>query len=298
MKQRGASAAFTLLELLLAAAITAAMAAMMVAVVSGTLGLWRRTQDQVTTDAAAELILDYLERDLETVLFRSDGRPWLRCEGFDAALAAHGWLAAPVMKPAVNRLAADEVLGIGQARFGGSGLWLRFFTASEGVPVAVSYQLGRRAANGAPTPDPEGIRYSLFRDTEADEMTLATGYDVRNYDGAMIRPDAGRVVGTNVVDFGVWLYRPDGAGGWRRIFPRSDTDLSHEAVTLDEFPTRADVMIRVLTEEGAARLSALERGLARVPSSYAGREGEWWWSIAEAHSHVYVRRVIVRGGSG
>lgn len=298
MKRRGASAGFTLLELLLAAAITAAMAAMIIAVVSGTLSLWRRTQDQVTTDAAAELVLDYLERDLETALFRADGRTWLRCEGFDAALVRHGWLQALRMKPAVSRFTGDSALGIAAARFGCSGLCVRFFAASGGVPVAVSYQLGRRASNGAPTPDPESIRYSLFRVTSTDKATLATGYDVRDYEAAMITPDPSQVIGTNVVDFGVWLYRPDAAGRLQRIFPRLETDLTHEGATADAFPTCADVMIRVLTEEGAARLSALERGLAPVPPGYAGREGEWWWSLAEAHSQVYVRRVIVRGRSG
>ena len=52
------------------------------------------------------------------------------------------------------------------------------------------------------------------------------------------------------------------------------------------FPHVIDVMIRVLTSEGANALSAL-----LPPSGFT--PDEYWWEIAEKNSEVYTRRVKV-----
>jgi hypothetical protein len=62
------------------------------------------------------------------------------------------------------------------------------------------------------------------------------------------------------------------------------------------FPQVVDVMIRVLTEDGARRLDALEAGAGRLglrPAQYP-TDAEWWWGLVEANSEVFTRRIVLR----
>src|SRR5258708_39477583 len=68
---------FTLLELLVAVIITLVLAGLMLTVVTNTLNLWHRTQDNFSTSAQANLTLDMVERDLQAAIFRKDGGTWL-----------------------------------------------------------------------------------------------------------------------------------------------------------------------------------------------------------------------------
>jgi len=77
---------FTLLELLVAVAITLVLAGIMLAVVTGTLTLWHRTQDGFSTDAQAKLVLDMVERDFQAAVFRRDGSTWLAVDDLKKAL--------------------------------------------------------------------------------------------------------------------------------------------------------------------------------------------------------------------
>ncbi|MBI2515405.1 MAG: prepilin-type N-terminal cleavage/methylation domain-containing protein [Opitutae bacterium] len=325
---------FTLLELLVAVTITLLLAGVMLAVTIGTLNLWRRTQDDFTAAAQAKLALDLIERDLQAGVFRKDGvNTWLAADVIDtaAALDNHGWRTAARMKPATGeslRLVPETlnglVPGIAAARFGLSGVWLRFITTNVesggSLPVAVAYQLVRRPVSGSNTAasNPAEVRYSLFRSAVAVDTTLASGYDVTvlAYGSGSASPSATRTaatltnpntmdaLATNVVDLGAWLYVRDPAGALRRIFPATDADLSHgarddgTASDANRYPDVADVMVRILTEEGARRIEAMEQGSGALtrPADYA-TDAAWWWAVVEANSRVFVRRVERKGGS-
>ena len=60
----------------------------------------------------------------------------------------------------------------------------------------------------------------------------------------------------------------------------------------------ADVMVRILTEEGARIIGGMERGSGTLlrPTAYA-TDGEWWWAVVEANSRVVVRRIEIKGAS-
>ncbi|MDD3180438.1 MAG: prepilin-type N-terminal cleavage/methylation domain-containing protein [Opitutaceae bacterium] len=106
----------------------------------------------------------------------------------------------------------------------------------------------------------------------------------------------------NVIDFGLWLHGrrpgPDGrVATLQRIFPADADHLAHRAsaapATADPgtvFPEVADVMIRVLTDEGAHRVALLESGRLQRPAHYASNE-EWWWGVAEQNSVVLTKRI-------
>lgn len=322
---------FTLIELLVAVAITAVLVGLLLSVTIGTLNLWRRAQDNFTASTQAMLVLDYLERDLQAALFRGDGTCWMAVEIIDApgALASHGWLVSPRMKPAGAESArvlppesGGAEPGLEEARFGLSGAWLRFITThvetrttdrpGGSLPVAVSYQMVRRPVSGRVSATTAAeVRYTLFRSAVTATTTFASGYEVTgaDYDSGSPNPPAtraarsltnpstsGDAIATNVVDFGIWLYRRNEAGGLTRIFPTDADDSAHFARSRATFPTVADVMVRILTEHGAALVAAIERGGGAVtrPAAYA-TDAEWWWAEVEAHSRVVVRRIEVKG---
>ena len=324
-------AGFTLLELLVAVVITIILAALMLSVVTGTLTLWHRTQDRFSTSVQAALVFDLLERDLQAAICRRDSAAWM---GLDVtpdatSLSNHGWLIAGVMKPASassQRVLPDagdgQAPSLAEARFGLSGAWLRFITtngeADGSLPVAVSYQIARRPLSGSvASSNPASIRYALFRSAVSTAGSLSVGNDVLavGYRSNSVAPAAARnprtlmnpnnadALATNVVDFGLWFYVRDGVTGrLRRIFPADRADLAHvvreTSATPDEnkFPDVADVMLRVLHEEGASLLAEIEAGgITPIrPAAYA-TDAEWWWGVVEKNSTVFVRRIELKG---
>ena len=322
---------FTLLELLVAVTITLVLAGLMLTVVTNTLNLWHRTQDNISTAAQAKLVLDLAERDLQAAVFHKDGATWLAADVINnpGGLGIHGWLTpATSIKPATSEsqrlvpLTNGPTPVISEARFGLSGVWLRFVTTNVesggSLPVAVSYQIARRPLSGAITATtPADVRYTLFRAAVSTDNTFAGGNDVtaagyasgsgtpaapRNA-ATVTNPHSSDALATNVVDFGVWFYVRDATGALRRIFPADNNDTTHAAhdtgaaADANRFPEVADVMVRILTEQGAGLLAEIESGAGRVtrPAAYAS-DAEWWWGVVEANSRVYTRRVEVKGG--
>ena len=312
--------------------ITVLLAGLMLAVVGGTLNLWHRTQDNFSTAAEAKLVLDMIERDLQAAVFRRDSGTWLAVDvsNTPASLTIRGWLTAAAMKPAgsesqrlVPEAAAGATPSISEARFGLSGAWLRFISTNVesggSLPVAVSYQIARRPLSGGISAGTvAAVRYSLFRAAVSEQNTFTGGNDVTvaAYASASVSPAATRsdatltnpntvdALATNAVDFAVWLYVRDGTGGLRRIFPADNSDLTHSAhdtgaaPDASRFPDAADIMVRILTEQGATLLTEMENGSGRLrrPAAYA-TDAEWWWAVVEANSRVYTRRVEVKGGA-
>lgn len=325
--------AFTLLELLVAVTITLVLAGIMLSVTTSTLGVWTRTQNGFSKGSQAKLALDLMERDLHTAFYRRDGAnaTWLAVDVVNDAnlLVNHGWQSGSRMKPAgaqSRRIAPPAVTGIdatiSDARFGLSGAWLRFIgtnvESAGSLPTAISYQIVRRPVTGTnvSTTNAADVRYSFFRSAVSAENTFAGGYNVLGAaygSSAPTSPTAraavtlanphtgGDTLATNVVDFGVWLYVRESSGALRRIFPENDTDFSHAAsdgvapADAARFPEVADVMLRVLTEEGARLLDALERGSGFItrPAQFA-TDDDWWWAVVEANSTVFTRRVEIK----
>jgi hypothetical protein len=135
---------------------------------------------------------------------------------------------------------------------------------------------------------------------------LAAGYDLSGPSyamgstagGALAVPGIRQVLADNVVDFGVRCHASatdpgTGRAGLQQVFPAHGADLEYPAGARGSgegpraFPEVVDVMIRVLTDEGARQIAALEAGQLK---------GDWW-TIALAHSRVFTRRVLVRANA-
>ncbi len=123
-----------------------------------------------------------------------------------------------------------------------------------------------------------------------------------------------RVLADHVIDFGVRCHVRDenAAGGLRLVFPADDTgqltndgsarirsrlpgSTRGDSGNLDGvFPEVIDIMVRILTAEGAARLARLEEGSVEATAKYHRDFQEGWWGIALEHSQVHVRRIMLR----
>lgn len=294
MKRLRASAAFTLLEMLVAAAITAVLAGVMLTVVVNTLNAWSRTQGTLTTEAQAQFVLDQLARDLDGVVVRQDGAIWLAASlnNLEGAVAAGRPARVDIAATGVTEYPAQ----LRGATFGSGGMWLRF-TSSSGVlnssaaPAVVSYEIGRVRLNmSGDVP----FRYFLFRAESSPDAPFVGGYDL-NPEGtapvymAQLRElRLNRVIAENVIDFGIWFYARQADGTLRRLFPG---DAQGSAATFptaeSQFPDVADVVVRILTPEGGRLIQACESSASTAD----------WWETAMQHSKVFTRRVaLVRRG--
>jgi type II secretory pathway pseudopilin PulG len=136
--------------------------------------------------------------------------------------------------------------------------------------------------------------------------------------GNLLRPPLSAALADNVIDFGVRLYRREG-GDLRLIFPARPAALGALPVngvltnavppsaetqhlarsTTPEvgdyyrqaFPDFVEVMLRVLTDEGARLLAAYEAGHLQPPAGVT--PADYWWTLAEANSVVFTRRIVI-----
>ena len=84
--------AFTLLELLVAATITALLAGFLAVVVGDVAGFWSRTSGRLTTEAQARIVLDQLTLDLQSAHFEDDGNTWLAATVQNAPGGIPNWI--------------------------------------------------------------------------------------------------------------------------------------------------------------------------------------------------------------
>ena len=331
---------FTLVELLVASAITVVLAGIMVAILAQMARTWARASGGLTATQQAEQALDLLARDLQSAVLRRDGRVWLAATvqpdqsgAGDCGGTLGAWSPA-VRKPGwANPGTADSSLVLAPAsgriedcRFGMAGVWLRLVAdvpdrndtiSGISAPRAVSYQIVRRAVSAGAG---ASQRYALFRsevrsnadDSPARERSSwSVGFDVfaAAYNGTtgggnpgdagtVRRPRRDLLLANEVIDFGVRFHRTAADGTRRTLFPTGNGNLGFGATTDSSalppnptlasaamsygFPTEAELFVRVLTEEGARQIEALEAGRLSGPT---------WWAIAQAHSVVLTRWV-------
>ena len=345
-------AGFTLLELLLAASLTALLAALLLAVVSSTMDHWNRTAGRLRAAAEARLGLDQLAQDLEAAIFRADGKVWLAATVLPGTTLSGQWRPAAASTQGKPGNAHPGTLNLGassweDARFGVAGVWLRFSTAKADTdasatelptPVAVGYQIIRQNVTSSATSEQ---RYLLFlaevrrtKTTGGAAGVFESGYDLdpaaspataymspsgtTGDPGNLLRPPLGSVLVDNVIDFGVRLYVRE-KENLRLVFPATPASLGgvpaggtptqaapsaaeteHLARSVapaandayaHAFPDVAEVMLRVLDEEGARLLASYEAGRLHPPAGISS--ADYWWTLATAHSRVVTRRIAI-----
>lgn len=201
--------AFTIIELLVAITITAAISAMMVTIVTNVLGAWSRSSATLSTGNQARLILDQIAVDLQGAVLRnstdvsfaatiSSDQTGVNSGRGDANATSASWSGSDI-KPGDTAAPNGSLLlnptdrDITNYRFGQAGAWLRFFTvpadnssaalSDASAPRAVAYQIMRRQVGSGTAP----YTYQLFRSevrpygTNANTIgksTFTQGYDL------------------------------------------------------------------------------------------------------------------------
>jgi type II secretory pathway pseudopilin PulG len=305
--------AFTVIELLVATAVAIVLAGILIAVTRSALNLWQKSQNRSAANIQAKVALDFIVRDLQSAISRQNQSVFAVDIVAANSLGNNGWLlehTGPIKPDIVNIFTAeDEVAAsndpIGTSRFGRGGVWLRFLTTNlisdgssipgGGYPAFVSYQINRRSVVGSIEPtNTAPVRYTLFREVVSPSNTFDGGYAVTDYDTTLRRPDTDEALCDNVVDFGVWCYTRSGAN-LTALYPLGAQDSDFRS-TAEQFPDVVDVMLRVITDSGAAQLEQIEAGRVTRPHQY-NTDDEWWWAVVEAESRVYSSRVIVEGNA-
>ena len=166
LRRHSRSTGFTLVELLVASAITVALAGGMIAILAQVSRTWARASGGLTATQQGELVLDLLAGDLQSAVMRRDGRVWLvatvqpdQTGAGDIGGSMAKWT-SPIRKPGAAAAGTpDSSLDLAPAsgrledcRFGHAGVWLRFIahvsdtndtTSNTSAPRAVAYQIVR-----------------------------------------------------------------------------------------------------------------------------------------------------------
>ncbi len=119
---------------------------------------------------------------------------------------------------------------------------------------------------------------------------------------------------SNIIDFGIRAFliekNSNGTGNLKQVFPDTNASTGGGSPPYEyfatsnpnyrtsgktnqhyAFPEVIDVMIRILTTEGASAISAFEEGLIPSPKEFSAEE--YWWELAEKNSEVYIRRIRI-----
>lgn len=299
---------FTILELLVASAVSIILLGLFLMVSANILDVWGQSRDNLSSNAKARIILETLSRDLESAIIRNSSDVWLACDLLEDTRKSGNWEIGVKEKPtgaeSVKIDFEDPDSRTSDFRFGVAGSWLRFFgspvdasdTKSAGDINAIAYQIIRRKPHSLSSELDEG--YNLYRSVVSsyetnEEIKEDGGYFIDQFEGESYEGHAGEIISPNarssllardIVDLGFVFYQKDSSGQNKILFPIQGGKKIFR-VPADGIPTSAQVFARILDEEGVKQISAYERGL--VPTI----DPDFWWNTVTQFSTVYTKRV-------
>lgn len=204
--------------------------------------------------------------------------------------------------------------------------------ATLSAPVAVAYQIVRQPVTRGERAE---VGYVLFRSQVSPVRTFLSGYDLLSADyqtgspaptphseGELRVPLWESALATNVIDFGVRVSGRGPTGERQLLFPATEAGAPSQAnlhfvatavgssslpagwpeahAVRRGVPEEIEVMVRILTEEGARRLRALEYppdGRAPILPEGGVDGGDHWWRVAVENSYVFTWRITVEATS-
>ena len=308
---------FTLIEMVVALAVTAVIGYFFISIGRDFVRAWDNFGDAVSRETEARAALDLIARDFESAYFKEGTDHMLAVDVLqDNGNASSDWEVGPAERPSSSGYSTAN------HEYGWSGCWVRLFTSTPSLN-AVGYQIIRSTIrDNLGTP-----RYMLYRNTTltrdvvdnienglVDALDLTGSNALYDVGGGVANPKRSNILAVNVVDFGVrlYIYEPDpttdpsdvdAPEGLRLIFPADGSSRlqdpipssgEHRASTFlgntysDRYPDVVEVFMRVLDENGADELSAMEE---------RGGNAQWEEIVAN-NSKLYRRYIVVRGRSG
>jgi len=200
-------AGFTVLELMVAVAVTALLATALLSISSRVLETQRLASEALETNQVAQFVLDQIQEDLQCAIYQNDGNTWMAINILDTKENSKSWEFADDEDPdkgkplddslrlVMAHWPEDEILPENEydvfkqapfekSRFGVAGTWLRFFTqapeleqnsTNTSAPRAVAYQIIRHSLTGAQA---SSKRFQLFRSDVSAKNTFEAGYNL------------------------------------------------------------------------------------------------------------------------
>ncbi len=306
---------FTLIEMVVALAITAVIGYLFVSIGRDFVRAWDHIGDTVSRETEVRAALDWIERDFESAFFQEGNGVMFAVDVLNNENNSGSWQTdGDTLRPSTSGSNTQN------HEYGWAGCWVRLFTASPTLN-AVGYQIIRSTMRNAPEFTP---RYMLYRNAANVRETIDKVLDLTDtgayptLTGDVVNPERPNILAINVVDFGVRLYiyetdptspgYPDPSGAdapdqLRLIFPADGssqlvTDISaaanHRGSTFtgiayqNRYPDVIEIYMRVLSERGADMISDMEE---------AG-DNTFWDEVVANNSRLYRRYVVVRGRSG
>jgi prepilin-type N-terminal cleavage/methylation domain-containing protein len=192
---------FTVIELIVAVAVTAVLSGMLLLISTEVLETQEQSSEELERQQIAHFVLDQIQEDLQCALFRNDGNIWMAISFLKKEDNSGEWISSINDKPyqesfrivesewTGDSLGKDNSDNLGQgpfeeSRFGIAGAWLRFFTQSpeldrdaknNGAARAISYQIVRYGLSSSPD---SSKRYHLFRSDVSAKNTFLAGYNL------------------------------------------------------------------------------------------------------------------------
>jgi len=318
MKKR-ASPGFTLVELLVATAVTVIIVGLMISMVSNLLTAYNRSSGALSAQSQAGLVLDSLATEIESMVVRNSDDVMLAAT-IRTDPAGMEWSQSE--KPTdIEIQTVDEedrfenLDPIEEQKFGKGGVWLRFFSSapsmvaseSDGGVRAIGYSL---ALDGVTNASEAPLQYMLYRSEIPALQTFQAGYDLDPVDGGyteanvgttppvpntLLAPTESQIIAGNVVDFGVRFFEiSEEPGNLRQrglLFPMQ-SDLAEDppeylasGTGSEQYPEVVEIMVRILTPEGERLLEAKRDPNIDIPIE--------WWDIVIQNSEVYSRVINI-----
>lgn len=275
--------AFTLIEIMVAAAIMTVLVGLVLQITGEVLKAWNRSSGKLSANAEARIAMDLITQDLETAILRDNGQQWLLINGADGVgpydnSTGGQTVSIKMFSPALDR---DQ--------------------SSAGDICAVAYELDFGPAYAGS----EDNVYALYRklvppdvtfadlmgspsDTSSPQLTLTGG----EWDDVVDADKENYLVG-NIVEFRVILYEDDGTG---EAFPVNWDEASYTLTsgdfayggtatnTITDPLLYADVLLTVVTNEGLKLLQLFY-------DNVGGTGYDTVEDIIKEHGEVLTRRV-------
>jgi prepilin-type N-terminal cleavage/methylation domain-containing protein len=275
-----AKRAFTLIEIMVATVIMVVLVGLVIQITSEVLKVWTRSSGKLSANAEARIAMDIITQDLETAVFRNNGKQWLRVE---APLDPGGpftdqTVALKLFSPALDRdqSVPGDICAIGYE--------LNFGPAYSGASDSV-YALYRKIV------DPKITFDNLMGSSGDAKQDSLTGGEWNNI---VDEPNRSNYLAGNILEFKVFLYVDDGTGTAKLLnanattqklngidfaYGQNPNNPDNSVIEITDDLLYADVLLTVISDEGLKLLQVVNK----IPESAA--------EIVQQHGEVFIRRV-------
>lgn len=274
MRSRASQSGFTLLEVLLATAITAVLVAAMLGMVGQFLDTWRTASDRLSTEAQARMALDFVARDLEGVWLEESGiaedRVWLAYSG--AGNSAHLRMVTYSPEGGGMRLVA---------------YWMESVEIFQGSGHA-PWQLMRAELDLSNEADFEDYLGPLVSATAVEDLNpgglVPSGDDARNF-----------ILASNVIELSLACFVRNEDQTYEAWQAEGASLRIPDGTQRRSVPDYAEVRLTVLSADGADALRLLEEGIVSGADELGLPAGGSDWERVKARfGRTYQRRIDFR----